>query len=453
MIVISKSSPLKKANLFASSFISGTGYAVVNSTGQHLNTHRRILKSSVTNTLHQEEEFRWNCLKFIDSHLKSSILAGLIPRSQLWFIPYLKRGEHPGNVAQVSIHLDVIDRVHKLTDNYLKELLKFEHSLAKSSREHSTQIVKEITYGANYIVIFEKRIPTPEEREDVESELYLGVEKVIRDLIDCNFESSKEKYPSTLVESTTCCIYSSLHADNPRTVTFSDCIASLKNELSPLNRRGLVPIEMILQPFPGFLNRLTSFRAISLELANTVFLLNSALIKIQDKCRKLLQDALLLRVPFLSDRLKEFERCLEKLTTELTLGVVDYRRGKWTPTQMGIVFKHFWNSYFDGDDLTKWVLTRRSELNAIKYVLSDVSLPLVTESQLTSYTNCSMKVFFLQTVTVEDPLIVRLRKELNLGDLSVNSWIEFKLTSSTHQEALHQQLLKFQEKILYLPTV
>ena len=367
-------------------------------------------------------------------------------KTQFWFYPYLRGGERREDVAYVSVHLDVVDRVQQLTDVHLKELLKLGHSLAKSTMEHGTHIVKEISYGVNYIMTFEKTVSRPEERDDVESELYLEIERAILDLIDGNFQSSKEIYYSNLLESTTCRIYSNLHSENPKTTSFTDCVALLQNDLSPHNRRGLVPIEMVLQPLPETLNRVSSYNDISLDLLNSIFLLNSSIFDVQDKCRKLLQDAILFRAPFLSDRLKEFQRCLEKLTTELKVGIIDYRRGKWTPIQMSIVFKHFWNTYFEKGDLIKWLLTRRFELNAIKSILTDVALPLVNEEQLTSFTNCSVKVFFLQTVRVEDSLIAKLRKELKLIDQPANSWIQFKLIYSANREALRQQLLKFQEK-------
>jgi hypothetical protein len=424
----------------------GTRYAVASNKGQDLNTHSGLLKSSVTFNLHQAEEFRWGCLKFINSHFRSSILAGLMSKTQFWFYPYLKGGVRRDDVAYISVHLDVVDRVQQLADMHLKELVKLGHSLAKSTMEYGTHIVKEMSYGVNYIMTFEKTVSRPEERDDVESELYLEIERAIQDLIDGNFQSSKEIYYSNLLESTTCRIYSSLHPGNPKITSFSDCVALLQNDLSPHKRRELIPIEMVLQPLPETLNRITKYNDISLDLLNAIFLLNSAIYEVQDKCHKLLQDAIFSRAPFLSDRLKEFQRCLDKLTTELKLGVIDYRRGKWTPTQMSTVFKHFWNAYFEHGDLIKWLITRRIELNAIKSVLADVALPLITEEQLTSFTSCSVKVFFLQTVKVEDSLICRLRKELKLVDQPTNSWIEFKLIYSSNREALRHQLLKFQEK-------
>ena len=119
-------------------------------------------------------------------------------KTQYWFYPYLRGGERREDFAYISVHLDVVDRVQQLTDVHLKELLKLGNSLAKSAIEHGTHIVKEISYGVNYIKTFEKTVSRPEERDDVESELYLEIKRAILDLIYGNFQSSKEIYYSNL---------------------------------------------------------------------------------------------------------------------------------------------------------------------------------------------------------------------------------------------------------------
>ena len=57
-------------------------------------------------------------------------------KTQFWFYPYLRGGERREDVAYVSVHLDVVDRVQQLTDVHLKELLKHNYLNSMVLYEH-----------------------------------------------------------------------------------------------------------------------------------------------------------------------------------------------------------------------------------------------------------------------------------------------------------------------------
>ena len=266
------------------------------------------------------------------------------------------------------------------------------------------------------------------------------------ELLDANHQPSPDDY-GRLCNGASCRVYTSLKPDNPRKIKFSDFIPSLRLELE--NVEGFIPVEMVLQPLPT-VSQVPRYYITGHELFTALAGLNRSLFRIRNRCLKQLQHPTLQRVPYLADRIKEFQRCLEKLAQEIfektSASLTNCRKQKENPSNLLQLCMDFWIHFFKGRDMVEWLLNRQRELVIMKCLLTDISL-LVSEFQLESLTsNQPGEICFLQTDKVMDPLISKLRGYLELPQ-EPTSWTTFKITASTNQEidSFGQELLQFQE--------
>ena len=75
-----------------------------------------IPRFEMTVCITESEELKWHLLK-LDTHLKASILVGLVPKDKLWFYPYLYHEDPHSNLAQAVVFLNVYHHEMKIPDN------------------------------------------------------------------------------------------------------------------------------------------------------------------------------------------------------------------------------------------------------------------------------------------------------------------------------------------------
>ena len=292
------------------------------------------------------------------------------------------------------------------------------------------------------------------DKQEAESQLLPEVEHVFHLLLAGNCPRLESL--SSLLLSTSCRAYSSLHSNKLQAASFSDCIGFLQNELSPSNYAEFIPIEMVINP----LSNRKNFRSCEIlsqdhEFVNLLLMLKQSLIQIEKRCDKLLQDQFISRISFpshLRHRLQEFQHCLNELTftlqKALSSGLADYRKQKWPTPSVKEVAQQFWRTYFEKGELLKWILVRQRELVTLKQLFKGVALEFVPETMVNTFSKSS-DIFFFKIVQAEDLLISTLQMNLELKR-TPNVFTEFDLPPVTTQEwnLLREQLLNFKETVL-----
>ena len=398
--------------------------------------------------LQQQLDFKWKHLK-VDSHLKVSILSGLVPHDQIWFSPYLQE-DHNCFMAQIAVFFDVFHRKESLeNDANLTGLLEMDET-------NPTHVVKEITYGANFIIIFEKPVSSIQDKDDSESQMFIEIRQVMNEiLLDKINQLSPENY-TFLSNSTSCRVFSSLKREDPVSISFPDCICLLQRDLSPANWQNFIPIEIVLHQFPAGIQ--TTIRCVTdHDVFANLSMLNSSMFELKNRSSKLLRHPTLSLVPNLSDRLKEFDRCINvlegKLLKKMRTELIACRRGEQTVLKMTENLSNFYDLFFYRGKLMQWLLERQRELAIMKNLLAGIPLVFIPEAHLNLLAIQSMEIFVFQTVRSEDPLISKFKNRLHLPG-GTNLWVNFKITSATSHKIqdLRQKLSDFLEKNRHAPS-
>ena len=361
------------------------------------------------------EKGKLSCIG-INQHLSRLIRVQKLRTDDFWFNDYLKDESfdnyNNNNEVCITAYLKFIRSTKTLDDDFISS------NIAKySANEYgSTHIVKQVEYGAEFILWAQKPIdPSKETKETTEQTMRVAVKTFLREYFDA-VEDDLPVLADDLNMSWS--LHSSLYDEHASNWTLMQCLQFMEDLINIEANDGRNvwrPITLQLRPIPT---------VTEVEIANdlhtdTVFELERRQQWIKEKCHHLMTESpCLYRASFLKKPLVEFQKLVEPIRS-LINETIDKVQNRYFPPK-----DYLWRTKrYVGllDEALRWLTRYREDIEQVDKVLKGNSLPVIdlqngeaTKKRERDGDLKRVKVFVLHLACVSTGLDERL-----------NKWIQF----------------------------
>lgn len=381
-----------------------------------------------------KEESKWLHLG-INSHQKSFITTS---RSQpnareMWFFDYLDY-RPSDDCAFVVLHISL--RGYRKTITNTKKLLS-----NVVQRINVTHLVSDVVYGSNCLVILERPIDNPRNRQLIEENLFLTAKSL----------SVDEDIAPDDLSSINCRFYSNLPGVPLLLGSLKSCLTEMRQILSRMtNPNHQIPVSATITPVPfspRFSSRDCQYSTDTILISN---MLNDVISTCREECHLLLQGPLVERLGRMKTYLEYYLHRLADLSDKVQ-SIMSHDSGSYDRYDH---LKYLWQTYCASGALTEWIIRRKRGFRIIETLFEGINLPFLDLASVTKKADSNArpaphkkKIFMLKTRKEFDKLFEQFCHDFD--NATSPEWSHMEIVSSTadHIEAVRSDLVEFATEV------
>ncbi|XP_058647663.1 uncharacterized protein LOC131549467 [Onychostoma macrolepis] len=307
----------------------------------------------------------------IDSSLKLSLLGGLVKVTGA--AKYLNDTKKSFRQQRLTLHYHTTCRFEELTMNHLAPENIINQDVFDN--DTATHVVTAVLYGADACFVFDREVSADENKNTVEGEAKLALEKLRFISVDANASLKMNDAQKNAVQEFTCTFYGDFQLPSNPT-SFEDALKVFSDlpKLLAEKKELVVPVRVWLYPLDKLHSRASKLQKdIDMDLITAIESVIESLNTAEMRCSDLLKDSPALTFTVFHDKILQMKQnCYKyklKLMKRLGSLLPNIRGDVMKETALNELLQEHEESPFRRSDFAEWLKERERESDIIKSIL------------------------------------------------------------------------------------
>ncbi|KAK7149146.1 hypothetical protein R3I94_008678 [Phoxinus phoxinus] len=301
----------------------------------------------------------------VSASLKASFLGGLVEVGGS--AKFLRDTKSSNQQSRVTMNYSETTRYEQLTMSHLGQITYPQVFDQKTA----THVVTAVLYGARAVMVFDRTFSEEEEKQEIEGELNVMVNKISQFFIEGQGAVQMTESHKNMAESIACTFYGDVRLDqNPTTYTETLEVYKKLPTILKENPENAVPIKVWLYPLSLLDTKAARLeREITTRLVSNTEDIIEGLGEVERTCNDLSRKPMVNVFKDIKERLHSFQSSFSSYKTELLKAVANVlpaiRGGEEQQNSLENILKIHYSSPFNADKLNQWLDHATAELNLL----------------------------------------------------------------------------------------